>query len=51
MRPCAADSQEINAFNKLDVMRAIVLAGKADMEGIVPIFLFDLAQYHPAPPT
>lgn len=36
--------REINAFNKLDVMRAIVLAGKADMDGVVPIFLFDLSR-------
>lgn len=41
VRPTA---QEIKDFGKLDVMRALVLAKKADMESTVAVFLFELAR-------
>jgi soluble lytic murein transglycosylase len=37
-------THDIETFNKLDVMKAIVVAHKADMDSLIPIFLFDLAR-------
>ncbi len=41
VRPTA---REIADFVKLDVMRAMVIAEKADLDSVVAIFLFDLAR-------
>ena len=37
-------ASEIEAFNKLDVMKAVVIAQKAKLDGLMPVFLFDLAR-------
>lgn len=37
-------TQDIKAFNKLDVIQAIMIARKADLDPIVPVFLFDIAR-------
>ena len=35
---------EIDAFARLDVMKAIMIAQKARLDGLMPVFLFDLAR-------
>lgn len=36
--------REIEAFAKLDVMKAIIIAQKAKLDSLMPVFLFDLAR-------
>jgi soluble lytic murein transglycosylase len=36
--------REIEAFTKLDVMKAIMIAQKAKLDSLMPVFLFDLAR-------
>ena len=36
--------REIEAFAKLDVMKAIMIAQKAKLDSLMPVFLFDLAR-------